>query len=265
VPTVADALDHLTGLPGVADGVRAAREACDELRFHRAMRRRRTEAAAEAGVRAARASAALAGARYPTHLVRDVARGAASFPDDAAGVTALGAVRALAQVDRLGPGWQRSPAQALARLHVAAAAGVVPDEALGRPRRPGEPAGDGADLLDRTGHEVPAPDGAELAARLDGLAELLDAPASAPALLVAALAHAEIVVARPFVAGNAVVVWEAALLGIGPAYPLGLARYAGATPDGVGHWIRLFAQAVVDGAVEGRAVCDAVVAGRLPR
>jgi Fic family protein len=284
VPTVADALDQLIALPGVADGVSAAREALSGLRWHQALRRRTAEVAAESQVRAARASAALAGPRYPLELVRDVARGAAQFPDDAAGLTALGAIRATAQIDRLGDAWQRSPAQALARLHVAAAAGVVPEEALGRPRRSGEPAGDGHDLLDPTGQEVPAPDGEELVARLAGLDQLLNAPPSSPALVVAAIAHAEIAVIRPFVTGNGVVaraicraviigrgldplavgVWEAALVRIGPAYPLALARYGRGGADGVAHWLTLFAQAVLDGAGDGRAVCDAVVAGRLP-
>jgi hypothetical protein len=285
VPTTADVLDQLTTLPGVADAVDAARDACTELRWHRAMRRRTAEAAAEAAVRAARASAALAGGRYPLDLVRDVVRGATAFPDDAAGRTAHGAVRAVAQAARLGAAWERSPARALARLHVAAAAGLVPDDVLGRPRSPGEAPGDGADLLDRTGTEIPAPDAAALRGRLAALGEVLGAPPATPALIVAALAHAEVATARPFVTGNGVVaralcravivsrgldasgvvVWEAALLAAGAPYPLALAGYAEGTPEGVAHWLRTFARAVVDGAGEGRAVCDAVVAGRLPR
>jgi hypothetical protein len=284
VPTPAQALDQLIALPGVADAVDAAREACTALRWHQALRRRTAEAAAEASVRAARASAALAGGRFPLDLVRDVARGAAAFPDDAAGRTALGAVRAVAQAEQLGTAWARSPAQALARLHVAAQAGLVPDDALGRPRGPGELPGDGADLLDATGTPVPAPVGRALTARLGALADLLTVAPSTPAPLVAALALAEVATARPFVSGNGVVaralcravvvsrgldptavaVWEVALLAAGPRYPLALAAYAGGTTDGVAGWLRLFAQAVVDGAGEGRAVCDAVLAGRLP-
>jgi len=293
VPTIAAVLDDLAALPGVTEAIEAAREACTALRWHPALRRRTAEAAAESAVRAARASAALAGGRFPVELVRDVARGAATFPDDPAGRTALGAVRAVAQAERLGTSWSRSPAQALARLHVVAAAGVVPDEALGRPRRPGELPGDGADLLDATAgpgqrataEPVAAPDGAALTARLAALADLLAAPPGSPALVVAAVAHAEIMTARPFVAGNGVVaralcrsivvtrgldptavgVWEAALLALGPRYPLALAGYAVGGGDGVAEWLRTFAEAVVDGAGEGRAVGDAVLAGRLPR
>jgi Fic family protein len=285
VPTTADVLASLAVLPGVAEAVDDAREACTALRWHAALRRRTAEAAAEASVRAARASAALAGGRFPVSLVRDVVRGAASFPDDPAGRTALGAVRAIAQAERLGTTWSRSPAQVLARLHVVAAAGVVPRESLGRPRGPGEMPGDGADLLDATGAAIPAPDGVALPARLAALAEVLTAPPESPALIVAALAHAEVATARPFGAANGVVAralgraivvgrgldptavagWEAALLAAGPRYPLALAAYAGGTADGVAQWVRTFAQAVVDGAGEGRAVCDAVLAGRLPR
>ena len=283
-PTAA-ALAGLAALPGVPDAVAAARDACTQLRWHNALRRRTEEARTEAGVRAVRASAALGGARFPVSLVRDVARGAAVFPDDAAGRTANGALRALAEVSRLGPVWSTAPLQALARLHTAAAAGLVPDDALGRPRRPQERPGDGADLLVGGPDDVlPAPDGGDpLAARLAALSDLMRAPADAPALLVAALVHAEVMTARPFVLANGVVartlcravvrdrgldptgvaVWEAALLAAGPSYPLTLARYASGTPDGVRDWLVLFAQAVVDGAGEGKAVCDAVLAGRL--
>ncbi len=280
--TVGAALDRLAALPGVAPAVEEAREACTQLRWHRALRRRAEEARAEATVRAARSSAALAGARLPVALVRDAARGAAPLPDDPAGRTARGALRALAEVQQhhLDRG---APLQVLARLHVAAAAGLVPDAVLGRPRLPGEEPGDGADLLTAQGDTVPAPAGPALASRLAGIADLVAAPASAPALVVAGLVHAEVATARPFVSGNGVVaralcraivvqrgldptavaVWESALLAAGPAYPLALAAYAQGTAEGVADWLTLFARGVVDGAGEGRAVCDVVLAGRL--
>src|SRR5919202_5791877 len=157
--SVADALERLAALPGVPAAVDEAREACAQLRWHPALRRRADEARAEAGVRAVRAGAALAGARLPVDLVRDVARGAATFPPDVSGRAALGVLRAHAEAESLPPGWERAPLQALARLHVVAAAGLVPDAALGRPRLPGEVPGDGADLLTATGTPVPAPPG----------------------------------------------------------------------------------------------------------
>ncbi len=281
--SVAAALERLAALPGVPEAVDEAREACTQLRWHRALRRHAAPARAEAGIRAVRASAALAGARLPVDLVRDVARGAATFPPDAAGRAALGVLRAHAEAESLAPGWERAPLQALARLHVVAAAGLVPDAALGRPRLGGEAPGDGADLLTPDGTPLPVAGSDELPGRLAALADLLAAPPSVPALVVAALVHAEIATMRPFVAGNGVVaravcralvvgrgldptgvaVWEAAVLAAGPPYPLTLARYGGGTTDGVRDWLVLFARAVTDGAAEGRVVADAVLAGRL--
>ena len=81
----------------------------------------------------------------------------------------------------------RSPAQALARLHVAAAAGSVPDDDLGRPRQSGRGPG------------------TVVAARLSALADLLQASRNAPALLLAAVAHAEVITAEIFPTDNGVV------------------------------------------------------------
>src|ERR687886_1444376 len=133
-----EAVERLARLPGVPAAVDEAREACTQLRWHPALRRRTAEARAEAGIRAVRASAALAGARFPVDLVRDVARGAAAFPPDASGRAALGVLRAFAQAERLAPGWERAPLQAFARLHVVAAAGLVPDAAPRPPPLSGE-------------------------------------------------------------------------------------------------------------------------------
>jgi hypothetical protein len=280
---VSDPVALLGASAEVAGATDAVRVACLDLRRHPALRRQSAEASAEAVVRAARASAALSGARLPTALVRDAVRGAVPFPDDAAGLTVRGTVRALAALDRIGTSWQRAPLQALATLHVAAAANLVPERALGRPRRSGELPGDGQDLLDATGALIDAPTGAALTARLESLVGLLTTPTEGPALLVAALAHAEVAVARPFVSGNAVVaralcrsilvgrgvdstgvaIWEAGLLAMGPVYPLTLARYATEGPEGVRAWLTTFARAMTDGVAEGRAVCDAVLAGRL--
>jgi hypothetical protein len=277
------ALERIAALPGVAAAVDEAREACTELRWHPALRRKADAARAEAGVRAVRSSAALAGARFPLELARNVARGADTFPGDAAGRTALGVLRAHAEAEALPGAWERTPLQALARLHVVTAAGLVPDDALGRPRVAGELPGEGADLLTASGASLPAPDAEELPGRLAALGDLLAAPASVPALVVAGLVHAEIATLRPFVAGNGivaralcraivvgrgldptgVVVWESGLLAAGPSYPLALAGYGQGSAEGVAEWLVLFARAVVDGAAEGGRVADAVLTGRL--
>jgi Fic family protein len=273
----AEALARLAGLPGVDDAVEAARAACTELRWHPALRKRTAEARAEATIRAARCSAALEGARYPVSLIRDVARGAATLPDDASGRLAGGALRALSQARELEKTITTAPGQALARLHVAAVAGLVPEAELGRPRSGSVPPGDGI------GEPTQAPTGSALTARLAGISDLLAAPASAPALVVAALVHAEVITARPFSAGNGVVaraaaravvigrgldpmgvvVWEAAELDAGPAYIQALLGYASGRPDGVAGWLIHCADAVIKGAGEGRVICDAVMAGRV--
>src|SRR5204863_7083319 len=124
---------------------------------------------------------------------------------DAAGRTAQGALRAHAEAEALPPGWERTPLQALARLHVVAAAGLVPDAALGRPRAAGEVPGEGADLLTAGGAALPAADAAELPGRLAALVDLVAAPPAVPALVLAGIAHGEIAAMRPFVSGNGVV------------------------------------------------------------
>lgn len=272
-----EALGALLGLPGVEAAVQAARDACTQVRWHEALRRRSAEVRAEATIRAARSSAAIEGARYPTDLVRDVARGAAELPDDASGRLARAALRVLSEARELESTLAAAPSQALARLHVAAAAGLVPDEQVGRPRQAGETPGDGV------GEPSDAPVGTALTTRLTGITDLLAAPADAPALLVAALVHAEIATARPFVAGNGlvaraaahaviigrgldpmgVVVWEAAHLDAGPAYFRALNGYTSGRPDAVAAWLVHCADAVVKGAGEAQVIADAVRLGRL--
>jgi hypothetical protein len=222
----------------------------------------------------------LEGAELPEELVRDQLRGARPLPADAVGATVAGALRATVEAGRLGEVTRRSPAQALARLHTAAAAGLVPDDSLGRPRRSGEPPGD----LGGVGR--PAPSAPEVSARLAALTGLLSAGGDVPALVLAAVAHGEVLVLRPFVAGSGVVaralfravivdrgldptgvaVPEVALAGSGPGpYATALLGYAGGTAEGVAGWLRYCADAVTAGAAEGVAVADAVLAGRLAR
>jgi hypothetical protein len=274
---IADALAQLVALPGVDDAVQAARAACTALRWHPALRKRTAEARAEATIRAARCSAALEGARYPVALIRDVARGAATLPNDASGRLAGGALRALSQARELERTIATAPGQALARLHVAAAAELLPEAELGRPRLGLQSPGDGV------GEPAQAPTGAALHERLTGISALLTAPVEAPALVVAALVHAEVITARPFAAGNGlvaravaravmigrgldpigVVVWEAAHLDAGPQYVQALLGYASGRPDGVADWLLHCADAVIKGAGEGTVICDAVLAGRV--
>lgn len=272
-------LRALAELPGVPERITAAREACEQLRWHEALRRRIPEAAAESRVRGAQASAALEGATVPLDLVRDVMRGAAQWPlePDPVELVARGAVTATAESEHVRGLVAGAPLQALARLHVAAASGLVPPDQLGRPRTEGESSGEFLDL-------GPPPASGALPDRLELLVSVMTAGAAVPALVVVAVAHAEIATTRPFVRGNGVVARavERALVqatgldptGVvvteaghatqgGPAYLGALAAYGTGTPEGLGLWIGHCADAIVAGADHGTQICDAVRAGRL--
>ena len=273
------AVTALAALPGVADKVDAAREACTRLRWHNALRRRIPEAAAESRVRGARASGELDGARLSLEIVRDLMRGAVTWHDDPDPVEQVmrGVIAATAETERLGPVVLNAPMQALARLHTAAAAGLVPDDELGRPRLEGEDCREFVEIGD-------APPAAEARERLARVVAVLANAAALPVPVVAALAHAEIVTARPFTRGNGVVAraLERAVIqaggldptgvavpevghgtGGGPAYLGGLTAYARGDAPGVGLWLTHCCDAIVAGAEEGERIADAVLAGRL--
>jgi Fic family protein len=278
VPDAAAALRSLADLPGVPERVAAAREACERLRWHEALRRRIPEASAESRVRGAQASAALEGATVPLDLVRDVMRGAAQWPlePDPVEQVARGVVRATAETEHVRGTVRTAPLQALARLHVAVASELLPAEQVGRPRTGDETSAELTDL-------GPAPSPVEVSSRLEGLVAVLGAT-DVPGLVVAAVAHAEVAHVRPFVRGNAVVAraLERAVVqatgldptGVvvteaghaaqgGPAYLGALAAYGTGSVDGVRLWLEHCSAAVEAGAAAGVEVCDAVRAGRL--
>ncbi|KRE42435.1 Fic family protein [Knoellia sp. Soil729] len=278
-PEIAASVNALAALPGIADKVDAAREACTALRWHNALRRRIPEAAAESRVRGAWASGELDGARLSVEIVRDLMRGAVTWHDDPDPVEQVmrGVISATAETERLGSVVLNAPMQALARLHTAAAAGLVPDDELGRPRRDGEDSREFVEIGD-------APPAAEARERLQGVVQLLAGAAALPVPLVAALAHAEIVTARPFTRGNGVVARaiERAVIqaggldptgvavpeaghgtGGGPAYLGGLTAYTRGDAAGVGLWLTHCCDAIIAGAAEGERIADAVLAGRL--
>jgi hypothetical protein len=176
---VTDPLAPLLTLPGVDDAVRAARDAVDAVHRHPTNRRGWPATAAEASVRAARASAALDG-------------GDPAIPDSGTvGDPILaGALRIAESIGPLLPVWQRAPLQALARLHVLAAADLVSDDdELGRPR---------------TARGV--------SGRLDLLARLVAGGTSVPGPILVAVVHGELLTLAPFDVGNGVVARAAARL-----------------------------------------------------
>jgi hypothetical protein len=278
-----DPLSALAELPGVPDAVADAREACTALRWHPALRRQTPQAQAESLVRAGRASSALDGAELPLRRVREFVAGQADPPGDESDAdpverTVRRALRATAAAAGLGGLLTSAPAQAFARLHLAAVGDGAADDAVGRPRMTGvEP----RDLVDLG----PAPSGVELAGRLEQLGRLLTGPRAESAVVLVAVVHGELLSLRPFPSGNGVVaravsralVVETGLDPTGVSVPEvglltgGVADYVGAaaayrsgTSDGVAAWIRFWAQAVVVGAAEGTLVADAVLAGQLP-
>jgi hypothetical protein len=261
-----DPLAALLDLAGVAPALDAARDRVDDALRHRALRRHGGQVAAEAGLRGAVASAALEGHRYGLEEVRG-----GTVTDS----VLQGALRVAEGLGPLVDLWPRAPRQVLARLHVLAARGVVPDSVLGRPA-PSSPAGGRPSQADG---RPDAPAGV-IADRLDALAGLVAGNEATPPLLLAAIVHAELLTVRPF-AGPAGIVARAAarltLIGRGldprglvavdvghlarePEYVGTAGAYATGTPDGVRSWLRHYAAAVTAGADETVAIGDAVLA-----
>lgn len=273
-----DPLSQLLALPGVAGPINDAREACTQLRWHQALRRRIPEVAAESRVRGARASAFIEGAEFPVGFVRDVMRGAVPLGHDAPDERVLhGAIQATAATETLRSVALGSPAQALARLHTAAASDLAEPDQLGRPRTGDEDVMELRDL-----GPAPAPD--EAGRRLRAVIDMVVSAQESPGILVAAIAHAEIASVRPFMHGNALVAraFERLLLqvlGIDPtgvvvseagysrqggvAYQGALAAYNTGRAEGVALWLQHYAEAIIAGAVEAKSIADAVLAGRL--
>ncbi|HEU4812065.1 MAG TPA: oxidoreductase [Nocardioides sp.] len=167
----ADPLAWLTSLEGVPSAYASARDGIDVMLRDRGLRRTSPETTAESLLRGAHASAVLEGS---TSSLADVREGNGDE-------IAQSAVRVSTELLSLSPTLSRSPLQALARIHALAAGGSLPDEQLGRPR------------------DAVASD------RLRALAELLTASTTAPALLVAAIVHADLATAAPFGSHNGLV------------------------------------------------------------
>ena len=256
-PAAQDPLAHVAALPGVADAVERSRQAVDRLRGHRVLRRSAERVSSESALRGARASAALDGADLPLDVLRRTVSASGRLPEDGEPVV-QGALRVAAELGALQATWSRAPLQVVARLHTLAAADLVADaDGLGRPAPAGR-------------------------ARLGALGELLTTPSDAPALVVAAVVHAELATMGAFTEAAGVVARGAARLtmvsrGLDPAgvsvpevghvelgrdaYLDALRGYATGGAAGVAGWVLHCAEAVVLGAREGIAVCEAIQRG----
>ncbi len=229
-----DPLADLAALEGVGSAMAATRDGIDALLRDRGLRRTAPELTGESLLLGAHASAVLEGSSATLSDLRE------GPPDDAASA----ALRVSTEVLGLVPVLAHSPLQAFARLHTVAAKGVVPDTELGRPQ-------------DRPGAE-----------RLAGVARLLLERTSAPALVAAAIVHAELRTVAPFVSHNGIVaraaerlvmvargvdptsltVPEAGHLAFRPQYESNLIGYVEGGPAGVHAWLLYAAEAYTAGA-----------------
>ncbi|MFV2088787.1 oxidoreductase [Micromonospora sp. LOL_021] len=258
--TETDPLAPLLDLADVAPALDRAREQVDAALRHRALRRHGGPVAAEISLRSAVASAALDGHDHP---VADVRAGTVTDP------VVQGALRVAEAVPTLADRWPRTPRQVLARLHVLAARGLVPADQLGRPVA-GPDATAGPDVTPRS----------DMTLRLDGVSALVGGGTSVPALLLAAVVHAELLALRPFAGPGGVVARAAARLTLvaagtdprgllavevghherQPEYVGSAGAFATGTPDGVRSWLRHYLTAVELGAQELTRVADEVLA-----
>jgi hypothetical protein len=231
---VVSALDSLSRLEGVASGFASARDGIDALLRDRGLRRTPPERTGESLLLGAHASAVLEGSVSTLEQVRG------GSGDD----VAAAAVRLSTELLTWAPTLATSPLQVLARLHTLAGAAALPDEELGRPR-----------------------DSAS-AARLRGVAEVVSVGPEVPALVVAAIAHADLVAAAPFASHNgliaraverlvlvargvdptSLVVPEAGHLANRAAYESNLRGYRDGGAAGVHAWLLYAAEAYASGA-----------------
>lgn len=235
----AELLARLHALEGVPSALAAARDGIDAVLRDRGLRRTAPDVTGESLLRGAHASAVLEGSRSTLDDVR------AGAGDEVAAAS----VRLSTELLALVPVLRHSPLQALARLHTVVAAGSVPDDQLGRPRD-----ADAAQLV-RTVSQVLSQD--------------------APALLVAAVVHGELVSGAPFASHNglvaraaerlvlaargldptSLVVPEAGHLALRPAYEANAAGLRDGGQQGVHRWL-LYAAEAYSAATEASPLRD---------
>lgn len=203
----------------------------------------------------ARDSAALEGADVSLDVVR------AGLDDSPLGRAVAASLAVTTAVPGQVDAWQRAPLQVLAHLHALAARGFEVEDALGRPRQQDE-------VIDPL-HTGAPPPWAVVPDRLVALADVLTQSTAAPALVVAAIAHGELMALQPFRWGSGLIARasvrlvlagrgvdpdllscpEAGMLSLGrSSYVAALRGYRSGEPAGVAEWIRWNASAVGFGA-----------------
>jgi hypothetical protein len=246
VTSAGDPLAPLAELPGVAEASEEARAALGRAHRHRTNLRGWPTTAAEAALRAARASAVLDG-------------GSLQFSDSGPDPVLAGALRVSEALEggatSLVGVWQRAPLQAIARLHALAAADLADDDRLGRPRN--DP---------------------DVGRRLELLAEIVTGGTRVPAPVQAAVVHGEILTLAPFGTADGVVARAVSRLvtissGLDPHglgvpevswmresgdYRAAARGFASGTADGLTAWILLSCRALHAGAREALTIANAV-------
>ncbi|GAB2743195.1 Fic family protein [Amycolatopsis magusensis] len=236
-----DPLAPLLDLEGVAAAVKSAQDAVFAVHRHPANLRAGAATAAEASVRAARASAGIDGGDPDIP-----AEGSVSDP------VLAGSLRVAEAVESLLPVWRRAPLQALAKLHVLAAADLTADaDSLGRPRQ-------------------------GTAERLELLGQLVTGATSVPGPVLTAVVHGELLTLRPFGTADGVLARAAARLsmvatGLDPKaltvpevacfrhvrkYTAAAEAFASGEPDGVREWLLFCCQSYETGAREATGIAD---------
>jgi len=223
-----DPLTWLTELEGVPSAFAATRDGIDVMLRDRGLRRTTPDQTAESLLRGAHASAVLEGSGSSVDEVRT----------DSGDQVAQAAVRVSTELLSLAPVLGRSPAQVFARLHA-----LTGGASAGRPVSP------------------------EASNRLQSLSQTL-LQTTAPALLVAALVHADLVTAAPFADHNGIVARAAERLvlvarGVDPAslvvpeaghlalraeYQSNLRAYRDGGTSGLHSWLLYAAEAQTKGA-----------------
>ncbi|PRX50562.1 hypothetical protein B0I33_102687 [Prauserella shujinwangii] len=245
--TGTDPLAPLLELEGVAAATKSAQDAVFAVHRLGPNLRGGSATAAEASVRAARASAGIEGADPEIP-----AAGSVTDP------VLAGSLRVAKALESLLPTWRRAPLQALARLHVLAASDLTGDtDTLGRPR-----AGHGAEGV---------------AGRLELLAQLVTGATAAPGPVLTAIVHGELLTLRPFGSADGVVARAAARLAMvasgfdpkslavpevayfrrGRRYREAADAFAAGTPEGVREWLLFSCEAFETGAREARGIAEA--------
>ncbi|MGB0878442.1 MAG: oxidoreductase [Mycobacterium sp.] len=213
-PVSEDPLAPLAALPGVAQAGQEAREALGRAHRHRTNLRGWPETAAEAALRAARASSVLDGGPLK------FSDGGPDETPAAGGDPVLAGALRVAEALEGGQGalvgvWRRSPLQAIARLHALAAADLGDGGELGRVE------------LGRPRAE------ADVGRRLELLADIATGGTRVPATVLAAVVHGELLTLAPFGTADGVVARGVSRL---------VTISSGLDPHGLGvpevHWMR---------------------------